>query len=408
MPSSIRSHWPRSLPELTAHPATEALFDQAACGLLLTRVDGSIERANATFCGWLGLDPATIAQQTKFQELLTIGSRVFHQTHWFPLMKLQGGVAEVKLDFRHRDGHKVPMLVNATVVTSANGQTVHSIAAFRTTDRDLYEQELVRTKAEALELLRQRMVLQQDADERSHFAEQLIGIVSHDLRNPLTAIRLGAQMLVIDDEDPRRLRLSMRINQSVDRAMSLVEDLLDFTLTKTGRTLVLDAAPIDLHAVTAIAIEELRMVFPDVTITHRQQGPGMVEGDAERLTRVLGNLVANAARYGDTAHPVVVTSRVEAGVAGFHVLNQGTPIDPVVMPTLFQAMTRGDVRHGGGVGLGLYIVQQIALAHGGRAIAASDAVNGTCMGIEFPARVVADAGDQDASGPQAPFPRTTV
>lgn len=384
-----------------SHPTSDVLFDQAACGLMITRTDGAIAQANATFCGWLGLDATTLTQGTTFQELLTMGSRMFHQTHWFPLMKLQGGVAEVKLDFRHRDGHRIPMVVNATVVSLADGQTAHSIAAFRTTDRDLYEQELVRTRAAALELLDERTARQQEADERSHFAEQLIGIVSHDLRNPLTAIRLGAQMLVIDDPDARRQRLSLRINQSVDRAMSLVEDLLDFTLTKTGRTLVLDMSRIDLHAATAVALEELRMVFPDATIEHRKTGTGLIEGDAERLTRVLGNLVANAARYGDTAHPIVVTSCVDAATAGLHVLNQGPPIDPAVMPTLFQAMTRGDVRHGGGVGLGLYIVSQIAQAHGGRATASSDARSGTCMGIEFPARVTTDVVDPATSGPDA-------
>ncbi|SEL57098.1 sigma-B regulation protein RsbU (phosphoserine phosphatase) [Pseudoxanthomonas sp. GM95] len=362
----------------------EVMFAGAACGLVLTDARGMILRINGTFCDWLGYEAGALEGTKRFQELLTVGARIFHQTHWLPLMQLQHSVAEIKLDFQHREGRKVPMLVNARTLVLADGQICHSISASVATDRDRYERELVKARASAEELLLERTQLQAEADQRSLFAEQLIGIVSHDLRNPLTAIRMGTEMLVLDDVDPKRLRLSERINQSVDRALLLVEDLLDFTLTKTGREMAMNRHDVDFHHVIATGVDELRLAFRGIAIEHRSEGEAAVSADAERLVRVLGNLVANAARYGDNRAGITVRSVIDGETARLTVENSGEPIPESLMPSLFQAMTRGSTHHGGGVGLGLYIVSVIASGHGGTTLVASDSVSGTRVGIEFP------------------------
>lgn len=366
-------------------PSDDLLFADAACGLLLTDASGTILRANRTFCAWLGQDAASLEGAMQFQHLLTVGARIFYQTHWLPLMQLQGAVAEIKLDFKHRLGEKIPMLVNARTIALPNGRICHTISTSVASDRDRYERELLKARSDAEQLLRERTALQEEANERGLFAEQLIGIVSHDLRNPLTAIRIGTEMLVMDDRDPRRLKMSDRIQQSVDRALLLVEDLLDFTLAKTGRELPMRRTPIDLHHVVAAGVDELRLAFPEVTLEHHTAGTGAMFADADRLVRVLGNLVANAVRYGEHNTPIKVESSVKGRLARLEVVNAGTPIPDALMPRLFQAMTRGTGHHGGGVGLGLYIVNQIALGHGGNAFALSDHASGTRMGIEFPA-----------------------
>ena len=131
-------------------PSAEALFEQAASGLLLTSTDGTILRANATFCQWIGHAARDLVGQRRVQELFTMGGRVFHQTHWSPLLQIQGSVAEVKLDMVHRDGSHVPMLLNA--VRRQHGDTTyHELAVIVVRDRHKYENELVqsRQKAEA-------------------------------------------------------------------------------------------------------------------------------------------------------------------------------------------------------------------------------------------------------------------
>src|ERR1700712_5575979 len=94
-------------------PDSETLFDEAACGLLLTDTNGVILKVNATFCRWAGHAAEDLVGKRKLQELLTMGGRIFHQTHWAPLMQIQRSIAEVQLDVRHHDGHAVPMLFNA-------------------------------------------------------------------------------------------------------------------------------------------------------------------------------------------------------------------------------------------------------------------------------------------------------
>src|SRR5688572_10290285 len=132
-------------------------YDAAPCGLLATASDGKIERANATFCAWLGWDASELVGQKRFQDLLAIGSKLFHQTHWMPLLQLQGSVAEVQLDLVDRQGKTLSALVNATLhAASVGGAPVSvSIAVFIATDRRKYEHELLLARRRAEELLAQ-------------------------------------------------------------------------------------------------------------------------------------------------------------------------------------------------------------------------------------------------------------
>ncbi|WP_144142034.1 PAS domain S-box protein [Paraburkholderia sp. BCC1884] len=131
-------------------PCADALFEHAACGLLVADTDGRILRVNATFCGWLGYASAELAGTRRLQDLLSTGGKVFYQTHWAPLLQMQGSVAEVKLNMMHRDGHMVPMLLNA--VRRRHGDTSYlEVAVLIVADRHKYEQELLlaRRNAEA-------------------------------------------------------------------------------------------------------------------------------------------------------------------------------------------------------------------------------------------------------------------
>ncbi|HEX3634402.1 MAG TPA: PAS domain S-box protein, partial [Paraburkholderia sp.] len=131
-------------------PSADALFEHAACGLLLAASDGRILRVNATFCGWLGYEAAALAPTKHIQDLLTAGGKVFYQTHWSPLLQMQGSVAEVKLNMMHRDGRMVPMLLNA-VLRRHGDSSYLEVAALIVADRHKYEQELLlaRRNAEA-------------------------------------------------------------------------------------------------------------------------------------------------------------------------------------------------------------------------------------------------------------------
>jgi sigma-B regulation protein RsbU (phosphoserine phosphatase) len=366
--------------------AEEALawLDSAPCGLMQTAADGTFLKANRTFCGWIGLAPSVLIGHRRFQDLLTMGARIFHLTHWAPLLQMQGSISEVKLDVVHQDGSTIPLVVNA-IRHEHGGAVVHDLAAYVARDRDKYERELVLSRKRLENLVAEATRLQAEAKDRAVFAEQMIGIVSHDLRNPLSAIVTAGALLARQGPSAPQQRIIERVSRSADRALRLIGDLLDFTQARVGTGLSVSIASVDLHQAVADAVEELSHVYPNRVLHHVRAGEGGCSADIHRLHQLIGNLVSNAMTYGDPAHPVTVTSTIEAGSCSIAVHNRGTPIPAEAHATIFEAMTRGTstsaVRS---VGLGLFIVREIARAHGGTATLDSTAASGTTFRAVFP------------------------
>jgi sigma-B regulation protein RsbU (phosphoserine phosphatase) len=359
-------------------PSDSQLCEHAACGLLLTRPDGLILQANTTFCRCLGYEVDELVGHKRLQDLLTMGGRIFHQTHWAPLMQIQGSVAEVKLEMCRRDGTRLPMMLNALRLEHA-GREYHQVAAFVAEDRHRYEHELLlaRQKAEML-LQKERQV--------ALFAEQMIGIVSHDLRNPLTAIEVGAHLLRRGALTPQQQSVLGRIVSSSHRAHRLIADLLDFTAARVGNGLAMHPKRVVLHELVGEHLLELSTSFPDTRLVHQKEGEGSADVDADRLAQLIGNLVGNAVAYGDPEQPVTVSSIVRTDEVAVCVHNAGAPIPDAVLPGLFEPMVRGTsaTRSQRSVGLGLFIVREIARAHRGSITVTSSAAEGTTFCATFP------------------------
>ena len=137
-----------SAPDDRGIPDTSFLYEHAPCGLLVTDGDGTIRHANATFCQWLGVDRAQLVGQRRFQDLLTVGGRIFHQTHWAPLLQMQGSIAEVKLDLAREGARPLPMMMNA-IRRERDGVVVHELAVSIAEDRHTYERELMTARKRA-------------------------------------------------------------------------------------------------------------------------------------------------------------------------------------------------------------------------------------------------------------------
>ncbi len=139
--------------------SAEELFEDAPCGFITTRLDGTIERVNRTFEQLTGFARADLVGRRRMQELLTGGGRIYHETHFAPLLRMQESVREIALDFVRADGSRLPALVNAVVRADADGRAaVVRVTVFDATDRRRYETELVearrRERDTALELQR--------------------------------------------------------------------------------------------------------------------------------------------------------------------------------------------------------------------------------------------------------------
>jgi len=373
------------------------VFDSAACALAVTGEDGTILKANARFGDWLGFSTAELCAR-RFQDLLTMGGRIFHQTHLAPMLRMHGSITEVKLDILHRDGHKVTVLLNGNKRVQAD-TVVYDLALFGTTDRDKYERELLNARNLAEALLQEKtateLALQNAQAElnaayaisqrRAVFAEQMMAIVSHDLKNPLTAIRMASDFLSRSERTAKERQLLGHIGQSSERAQRMIADLLDFTQARVGHGIVIKAAPLDLHHVIQRAVEELRVAFPKATLLHCAEGSGQACLDADRVQQIIGNLVANSVAYGDLQEPITITSHLGDNAGAVSVHNHGAPIPQALLEELFEPMTRGtdqgsDVRS---VGLGLYIVRELAKVHGGDVAVNSCAAAGTTFTVTF-------------------------
>lgn len=359
------------------------LYEEAPCGLLLTDGSGLLMSANATFLKWFGYELSDLLGSQRFQDLLSVGGKIFYQTHIGPLLEMQKSVAEVKFDIKHRDGQKLPILANILERSTACGK-VRQIAVFMAKDRVQYERELVLARERAEELLDQLKHARVLAEDRALLAEQMVAIVSHDLRNPLMAITLSAEAIAVESLTPRQHRLLSHMGIAVRRATRLIKDILDFTQARVGHGIRTRIASFDVHACSRLAIEELRLALPGRQLLHFEEGEPFQMGDSDRIIQFIGNLVSNAAAYGDPTLPITVSSVGKQEGFEIHVHNHGPSIPSDLLGKIFEPMTRG-AQASEGIGLGLFIVSQIVNAHGGRMEVQSNDSEGTIFRGHFSA-----------------------
>lgn len=225
---------------------------------------------------------------------------------------------------------------------------------------------------------------ERETSESARFREHLVGVVGHDLRNPLTAIITSAQLLLrFGQLNERQARVVNRVSSSADRMARMIDDLLDFARTRLGGGFPIHPRRIDLGELTDRTVEELRFAHPDRKVRVLAEGDLWGNWDAGRMEQVVSNLVGNALQHSPDEAEVTVTLRGEPRVVVLSTHNGGTPIPREVLPWIFEPGRRGDARSGG-LGLGLFIVQQIVLAHGGSIEARSSAEEGTCFTAVLP------------------------
>lgn len=276
---------------------------------------------------------------------------------------LTQGHAELEVRLRHfRTQEAVPVAWHIFALRDENGVP----SAIATITRDQRERRRIEEE-------RERLVA--DLQRALRVSDLFVGILGHDLRNPLNAI-LGAALVAKNARSLERAQQSAdRIVASTQRMARMVTDLLDFTRIRAGRGLELRFRRMDLRAVCVDVIEELRQAQPSRLIECEFHGDVVGQWDGDRLAQVISNLVGNALQHGAPTAPVrvAVDGTLPSSVA-LQVRNQGDPIPDEVKERLFQPFF-GDARVRGGassgLGLGLYISREIVRHHGGELRAVS-------------------------------------
>ncbi len=222
-------------------------------------------------------------------------------------------------------------------------------------------------------------------------SEMFVGILSHDLRNPLSAISTSASLLVRRGEESDKIaRPAIRILNSADRMQRMIGQLLDFTHARLGTGIPLQRSSTDLAKVCCLAIEELEGEGGGV-IRFESSGDTVGEWDRDRLAQLGSNLLGNAVAHGQAGSPVELRlDGHDPDVLRLEVRNRGV-IAPEILPDLFEPFRSSREKREGasGLGLGLYIANQIVLSHGGTISVRSSEPDGTAFTVELPRRGVA-------------------
>ncbi|GGV26345.1 histidine kinase [Streptomyces longisporoflavus] len=155
--------------------SAEELYEQAPCGYLSTLMDGTIAKINATLLDWLGLEGSQVVGRMRFTDLLTVGGKLYHETHFAPLLQMQGEVSGIALDLKAADGARLPVLVTSKVKTSQQGEPLLiRTTVFDARDRRAYEAELLRGRTAAEEARRQAEEARRQAEaDRARLQEAL-------------------------------------------------------------------------------------------------------------------------------------------------------------------------------------------------------------------------------------------
>lgn len=229
---------------------------------------------------------------------------------------------------------------------------------------------------------------EQQALQHAEFEQHLIGIVSHDLRNPLSAIAMLAQLAEKNCTQADKVgRYAKRIAEACRRAERMVHDILDYTQARLGGGLQVRPAPIDLPPLLQKTIDEVQLAHADRSIVLQAPVCAPLLADADRIAQLLGNLLANGLKYSPADSQVIVRLQQHKEALRLEVQNGGTPIAPELLPHLFKPMQRGAAagnNTGHNIGLGLFIVHEVVRAHQGSISVSSDAESGTTVRVDFP------------------------
>ncbi len=338
------------------------LYDEAPCGYVSITPDARIAMVNLTLASWLKCRRDDLLDKP-IHEILSFGGRIAFETHIAPMLRLQGEAHELALDLQVGDGEKLPVMATAREKRGPDDKHLFTrLTLFKAAERRSFERSLIEAKIRAEE----RFSTEHDQLE---LRDQFIAVLGHDLRNPLAAVEAGARMLERGDTlHSRQTMVIKEMRASLARANTLIDDVLDFAMGRLGTGIQLDYTDkARLKEILQQVVHETESINPEIEIVSRLDSIGPVDCDPDRIGQLVANLLSNAVRYGDRGSPIVVEGATENGDFSLSVVNRGKPIPQDAREKLFQPFERGEPsKNDKGLGLGLFIVNEIALAHGGK------------------------------------------
>jgi signal transduction histidine kinase len=362
------------------------LLNQAPCGFLTVGDDGHIRYANQTLAEALELERDDIVGR-HVDSILTVPSRVFYQTHVFPTLRLQRKINEVYLSLVARHG-ELPVLLNAARRATPE-EDLSDWALMPMRQRDEYENEILRAR--------------KNAEAAAAAMDDFFARTSHELRSPLMAIRNWATILAKAGSDESIVRRGIEaIQRSAQLQARLVEDMFDHARAASGK-LSLKLAEMDLRNILDVVMERVAPLAEQNGVEldwARPEAPFPVNGDAQRLEQVFGNIAQNALKFTESGGAIRARMRLEGERVTTEIQDTGQGMSPEFLPHVFERVRQEAPSKGrkGGLGLGMVIARQIVELHGGTIEAESP---GKGQGSTFRVRLPLLSPERNAEAPAA-------
>jgi len=333
------------------------LLDRAPCGFVSFGSDGIVQYANTTLLDMIGAAPESVIGRS-FESLLTISSRIFYQTHFFPLLRMQSRVEEVFLTLRSAPSGDVAVLTNAAA--RQEGDTVTYDCVFmRLQERRKWEDEMLRAK--------------RGAEEANRAKSGLLSMMSHDLRTPIGAISGYCDILEMGIRGPMneaQLADIHRIRKASEYLLRLIDDVLTYARLNAGQIENLALQPL---AADDVITRTETLMGPRIEQAgieyHRENCTPTVRvvADPERLQQILLNVLSNAVKFTPPGGTITIScDEARDGVARIHVTDTGSGIPAEHLERIFEAFVQapgGSAAAPGsqkGFGLGLAISRELA------------------------------------------------
>jgi signal transduction histidine kinase len=341
--------------------SAEDLYEHAPCGYLSTLPDGTIAKANLTLADWIGVPRDLLLAGTRFQSLLSIGSKIYYETHYAPLLRMQGFANEIALELVRADGRILPVLLNSRQKRDAGGTPLFNrITLFDATERRRYERELLLARRKAEQIAKDR------AD--------LIAMLSHDIRNPLNALMGVVQILDRGDLPDSQRRLIRVLKSSSENMLNLLNHVLELSRVESS-SFTLVESPFSLKAIVDDVVATFDAAARDKGITVEAsidpRVPPAMLGDPVALRQILTNLVGNAVKFTASGRVSVSVEIKELGTDAvafaLAVSDTGIGIPPEMIDRIFNAFTQAShdtAERFGGTGLGLTITRRLLALYG--------------------------------------------
>jgi sigma-B regulation protein RsbU (phosphoserine phosphatase) len=340
-------------------------FESSLCCFVITDADGNILRMNRRTTEWLNCEPTKFLGK-RFSDILTVGGRIYFETHLWPLLSMQGYFDEVALELADTGQGKLPIYINCYDRKDETGQSVFkTFTLFRASDRRLYEENLQIAKRLAETKLMQE---QQQAVIR----EQFIAVLGHDLRNPLGGIMSAADLLARNELNARDAKLVGILQASSKRMFEMINNIMDLARGRLGGGITIIPITSDLQKLLHQVAAELQVSWPQRIINTDFEIDNPIQCDPARIAQLVSNLLANALTHGSSNETVLLKAKVSRTSWEISVINKGKPIPEEALQNLFQPFHREGHRSNNGLGLGLYIASEIAKAHNGLLTVASN------------------------------------